>query len=68
MCVLKNGYREYNARRMPISQSYLLQLSTGFNAAEVNERKFNPDYFAVTCKADHAGSSHRLRSQEFPPW
>lgn len=53
LCILKMGTEQYNARKL-LSQSHLLQLTTGFNASEVNEREFNPDFLAVTCRADHA--------------
>lgn len=45
---------------MPISQSHLLHLSAGFNALEAQGREFNPDFLAVLCGANGAGSWCRL--------
>ena len=64
----EQGTEQCSARKMLVSRGNLLQLPTGFNASEVNERKCNPDFLAVTCKAGCVGSSYRLRSQEFLWW
>lgn len=64
----EQGTEQCSARKMLVSRGNLLQLPTGLNASEVNERKCNPDFLAVTCKAGCVGSSYRLRSQEFLWW
>lgn len=64
----EQGTEQCSARKMLVSRGNLLQLPTGFNASEVNERKCNPDFLAVTRKAGCVGSSYRLRSQEFLWW
>lgn len=69
MCVyyyiLKTDPEWCHTRKVPVSQSHLLQLSTGFNASEGDEVNWTPASL-LSHKAECAGSSHRLRSQEFP--